>query len=816
MICVRPRQLPLKGDKCGQLARELLLRGPLMVALSVGLAALQPTVASGQEGGAPPASDEPAAPHEEVTGGRTIGDGQIRLGAAVNAGILTGRPTVTAVRTDTPPIVDGRLDDAVWRRAARITDFVQRQPVDGAPATEDTEVYVAYDSANIYLGFHAHYADPEIMRANRSDRDRAGFSDDLFIVYFDTFLDQQRAYVFSVNGHGVQGDSILGGGFGGGGRGGFGGGAPIGDRSWDALFSSGGAIVEDGFTAELAIPFKSLRYPPRAENTPHRWGFQVVRSIRGKDETVVWSPISRDIAGFLPQAGLLEGLMNLSTSRNLEILPTVTGVQFGSLDDTTGEFATKDLSPEAGVNVKYGVTSNLTADFTINPDFSQIESDRPQVEVNRRFALFFPELRPFFLEGAEIFRVPAPITVVHTRTIVDPLYGAKLTGKTGDMTVGVMYANDEAAGAVDDPTDRAFGKSAQTFVGRVRYDLYAESFLGAVFTDREFLDSSSRLVGVDGNFRLGDRYSWGFRAMGTDRRDLDGQETTGYLIDANFGRRGRKLDFMVASYKLSPDFATDVGFVRRTDQRRHFGNVSYEWRPETWIISWGPRFNYVRNYDFDNVLQDEEASLGLNLNFAQNIRANVDTDRDMERFGGINFHKSRYRIGGNVGTSEVVSLGGRFSWGDAIYFDTANPFLGYERGMNLYVALRLGSRFGSGIFINTSQFTDRLNLFDSELNEGEVRADGEIFDVKIFRAQSSYQFTERLVFRNISEYNTHDRTLDLNFLVTYRVNSGTVFYIGYDDHYRQGDQIDDQLFPTGKLRQTNRAVFAKFQYLFRL
>ena len=815
MMRVQPRELPLNGDTCRQLARELLVRGPLMVALSVGLAALPPTVASGQ-GDAPPASDEPAAPQEEVTEGRTIGDGLIRLGAAVNAGILTGRPTVTAVRTDTPPIVDGRLDDAVWRRAARITDFIQRQPVDGAPATEDTDVYVAYDSANIYLGFHAHYADPGIMRANRTDRDRAGFSDDLFVVYFDTFLDQQRAYVFSVNGHGVQGDSILGGGFLGGGRGGFGGGAPIGDRSWDTLFSSGGAIVEDGFTAELAIPFKSLRYPSRSENTPHRWGFQVVRSIRGKDETVVWSPISRDIAGFLPQAGLLEGLMNLSTTRNLEILPTVTGVQFGSLDNTTGEFATKDLSPEAGVNVKYGVTSNLTADFTINPDFSQIESDRPQVEVNQRFALFFPELRPFFLEGAEIFRVPAPITVVHTRTIVDPLYGAKLTGKTGDMTVGLMYANDEAAGAVDDPTDRAFGKSAQTFVGRVRYDLYAESFIGAVLTDREFLDSFSRLVGVDGNFRLGDTYSWGFRALGTDRRDLDGEETTGYVIDANFGRSGRSLDFIVASTKLSPDFATDVGFVRRTDQRRRFGRVSYEWRPETWIISWGPRFNYVRDYDFANVLQDEEASLGLNLNFAQSIRANVDIDRDMERFGGINFHKSRYRVGGNVGTSEVVSLGGGFSWGDAIYFDTANPFLGYERGLNLFGVLRLGSRFASGIGVNTSRFTDRLNLFDSELNEGEVGADGEIFDVKIFRAQSSYQFTERLVFRNISEYNTYDKTLDLNFLAAYRVNSGTVFYIGYDDHYRQGDQIDDELFPTGKLRQTNRAIFTKFQYLFRL
>ena len=241
--------------------------------------------------------------------------------------------------------------------------------------------------------------------------------------------------------------------------------------------------MEDGFTAEMVIPFKSLRYPQQAGDAPHRWGFQIARTIGGKDETVVWSPISRSVAGFLPQMGLLDGLTGLSTSRNVEILPTFTAVQFGSLDTSTGDFVNKDPSPEGGVNFKYGVTSNLIADFTFNPDFSQIESDRPQIEVNQRFALFFPELRPFFLEGAEIFSIGGPVTMVHTRTIIDPWYGAKLTGKVGSTTIGVMYANDEAAGAIDDPLDPTFEGSAQTFVGRVRYDLYSESHIGAIFTD---------------------------------------------------------------------------------------------------------------------------------------------------------------------------------------------------------------------------------------------------------------------------------------------------------------------------------------------
>ena len=373
---------------------------------------------------------------------------------------------MSATRTSRPPRVDGRLDDAVWQEATRITAFVQQQPRDGAPATEETEVFVAYDANNLYFGVYAHYSDPVLIRANLSDRDRT-FNDDTISFYFDPFLDQQRAYVFSVNGYGMQGDSLLdsrggssGGGGGGGGRGagrgvgsivgGFGaalaratGGLPRGDVTWDALYESGGMLVEDGWTAELAIPFKSLRYPTRRAGEAHRWGFQIVRTIPSKDETDVWAPVSRDVAGFLTQMGLLDNLTNLSTSRNLEILPTFTAIQFGALDAGTGRFD-EETQPEGALNVKYGVTPNLTADFTYNPDFSQIESDSPQIEINQRFPLFFPELRPFFLEGQEIFRVPGQTTLVHTRTMVDPRYGAKLTGKIGNTTVGVLVANDEA------------------------------------------------------------------------------------------------------------------------------------------------------------------------------------------------------------------------------------------------------------------------------------------------------------------------------------------------------------------------------------
>ncbi len=752
---------------------------------------------------------------------------------AGNAGVLTGRVTVRPRRTTTPPTVDGLLDDAVWSNAARITEFVQRQPIDGAAASEDTDVYVAYDDANLYLAFHAKYEDPGAMRANRVDRDRAGYGDDIISVYFDPFLDQQRAYVFSVNGYGVQGDSIVSGGRGGGFSGGGRGGVPWGDRSWDALFESGGQPVADGFTAEMAIPFKSLRYPARSAGVPHTWGFQIVRQIRDKDETIVWSPVSRDIAGFLPQMGVLDGMTGLSTSRNLEVQPTFTAFRYGTYDEAAGGLVDGEPQPDFGANFKYGVTPNLIADFTLNPDFSQIESDRPQVEVNQRFALFYPELRPFFLEGAEIFQMQAPVTVVHTRTIVDPQYGAKLTGKAGKTTLGVLFANDEGASlGVDDRLDPAFGQTAQTFVGRARYDLYSESFVGAIVTDRQFLDGHSRLVGADSNFRIGATHQLGFRAFGTDRRAAQsGPQTNpcpatadaeapaacdGYALDFGFRKRGRNLSYSIDSFALSPDFRTDVGFVRRTDQRETEARVDYLWWPQTWVISWGPEFRYGRNYNFDQVLEDEQFRAGVSANFAKNVRYSFDLDQDMERFYGIDFEKRRYRMFGNVSTSRVFSFGTGFDWGDEIYFDGANPFLGRESGFRTFINFRPVSRFATNINITTSRFTDPLGLFVAGLNDGERKEDGEVFNVNILRALNTYQFTDRLALRNITEFNTYRGTVGLNLLATYRVNSGTAFYVGYDDHYRQYEFFDDQVnaIDRGYL-QTNRAVFTKIQYLFR-
>ncbi len=759
--------------------------------------------------------------------------------AAGFAAAPIARRRVTIGHAAQPPNLDGRLDDAVWETATYIDEFVQIAPVEGAPGTEETEVWMAYDRDNLYFAFHVHYTDPGIIRANRADRDEIR-GDDRMSVLFDPFLDQQRAYQFSVNGYGVQSDELVnadgsrgasrsrspqsrsGGGGRGGRSGGSGGGSGLGnsgqfgirgDDSWNALFETRGRMVEDGWTAEMAIPFKSLRYPALAGEGGRRWGFQITRVIRGKSEAQSWSPISRGVAGQLTQFGILEGLADLSRSRNLEILPELTGARLGALDTSSGAFDDRDPFGDLGVSVKYGITPNLTADMTYNPDFSQIESDQPQIETNQRFALFYPEQRPFFLEGQEIFQTATPLTLLHTRTIVDPRFGGKLTGKVGRTTLGVIVADDEAAGRLDDSADPRFGTTAQTFVGRARYDLYSESYVGAIMTAREFGHDYNRVGGIDGRFRLGRTHRFSFMGVGSETRSTEYGFLQGPAFEADFTRQGRNLSYGAAYGSVDPEFWTETGFLPRWNLRQATANAGYRWWPESTLITWGPTVNYLRLYDHTGVLQDEQIQGMASFQFRHNISVTANVNRDLERFEAVDFRKGGYGFFGVI-SSRLVSIVGGLNRGDGILYSydgftnplTAGPYqraiLGESTTGNFLISGRPSSRWRSDLTGIFSRLVDPT-------------AAAEVVDVKIFRTRTTYQFTDRLLLRYILEHNTFSRTLGSNLLMTYRINAGTVAFLGYDDRYRQGRRIDQILFPTAALQRTNRAVFGKLSYLFR-
>jgi uncharacterized protein DUF5916/cellulose/xylan binding protein with CBM9 domain len=747
------------------------------------LAAHQPSLAA-QSGGAPPKS-----------GGTLAAGGQGQGARGPGGRERPSRPTVVAVHADQPPTVDGRLDEAIWEKATVIDTFVQEEPFEGQPASEKTEVRIAYDKDKLYFGIYAHYSDVALRRVNRSDRDKLD-NDDTVTVTLEPFLDYLRGYSFSVNGYGVQRDSMI----------------VVqnaqssadGNLSFNALYYTGGQVTDDGWTAEIAIPIKSLRYPGRKKGEPHRWGFQVRREVKSKDEFDVWSPVSRNDPNYLGQIGILTGMTDLSTQHNLELLPTFTAITSSKLDPATGRTTDGDVE-EGGVGFKYGVTSNLTFDFTYNPDFSQIESDTQQIEINQRFPLQFAELRPFFLEGQEIFNLVGMPRAVETRKIVDPRVGAKLTGKIGNRSsIGLLFANDEAPGKTDSLLDPAYGKKAQVAIGRYKYDLYRNAHVGGLFTDREFLNNFSRLVAVDTALPFAGTRNIGYRFYKSLQLE-NAVQKSGWAMEATVRENSRHLNWGAVSTWMSPTFASQLSFVRRVDTIENRYNVGYRWYPETWIRNWQPTYNFGWLHDYEGVLQNETLwNPGVNITFSRNVSASGNVARLMERYREIDFYKTRWTVSSTVNTSQKLLFSGSLSGGDEIRF-VVNPFLGKLVDYSATVTYRPYSRLQLIVKLDGNAFSDQV-------------ANRQEFHVKIVRYTTTYQFTPRLLIRNIWELNTgsgSNHTMFENILVTYRVNSGTVFYVGYDDRFKEGNAINPIVYNDPTYQRTNRAIFTKLQYLFR-
>src|SRR5437016_10705879 len=339
-------------------------------------------------------------------------------------------------RFDKPPVIDGKLDDEVWKQAFVFKDFLQTSPGDNIAPSKPTEAMIGYDSRTLYLAFHC-YDEPDKIRASVAKRDEV-FGEDNVRVFLDTFNDQRRAYVLGWNALGIQQDGIMTEGAGT-------------DFSVDIVMESKGMLTSDGWVVEVAIPFKSLRYEAAKGKL---WGFNVWRNFfRFNDEIDSWLPNSRDISSLLSQEGHLTGLEGISTERTLEIIPSLTVSETGKrvaalppgatgLDP--GRFVNEPLKFDPGVSVKFGLTPTVTLDLTLNPDFAQVEADQTVVTANQRFPIFFQEKRPFFLEGIDIFKTP--LQAVHTRAIVDPDLAVKLSGKRGKNTFGLLLASDNAPG----------------------------------------------------------------------------------------------------------------------------------------------------------------------------------------------------------------------------------------------------------------------------------------------------------------------------------------------------------------------------------
>ena len=544
-----------------------------------------------------------------------------------------------------PPTIDGKLDDEVWKTAVVLKDFYQIQPGDNLIPENRTEVRLGYDARFLYIAFHC-FDDPAKVRANIPKRDNI-WDDDYVGILFDTFNDQRRAYEFDFNPLGVQADGIWTEGQGE-------------DFSLDLVMESKGILTEDGYTIEIAIPFKSLRYVAGKDKL---WGIHFWRRTKRFNNSLdMWIPMDRDKNSWLAQAGHLTGLEGLSTERTLELIPSLTvsetgkrksALPFNSLAGTAdpGRFVNEPVKLDPGLTGKYTLTPTVTLDFTLNPDFAQVESDQLVVTANQRFPIFFEEKRPFFLEGIDIFNTQ--ISAVHTRAIIDPDYAVKLTGKVDRNTFGVLLASDNAPGnfSEDDRMNpnvfpgiqRFVDKNASVGILRLKRDVgKSDSFIGFLTTYYRFIDKYNEVGGFDGRFRIDKQTTFGWQVLGMHSRhqfffpeegEVRDSKQNGFIYNINYNQSGRHFGQEFSMVGRTRYYVLDVGFNRRPNTNNPNWFIRYNSEPnaKAKLISWRVYTDFNANFDWQGRSQNFNNETQLQIQLRKQTYFGVGTDKGYER-----------------------------------------------------------------------------------------------------------------------------------------------------------------------------------------
>ena len=743
-----------------------------------------------------------AAPPLAGQGSATPAVGQVAgqaAGQVVGQRTFGARPVISIQRVDRPPAIADFLSMApsaeVTRQLAKVEGMIQREPVDGAPVSQRTEVYLGYDDENLYAIFLCYEDQPGKIRA-RMDRRENIFGDDIVSIQLDTFADQRRAYVFTANPYGVQLDAVWveGQGF---------------DLSFDTVWHTEGQLTGGGYVVLYSIPFKSLRFPAAAVQS---WGILLTRDIIRDNEEAFWPRYTSRIEGRLNQMGTLTGLENISPGRNAQIIPY--GF-FRSLDSLAGD----KTEGTGGVDAKVIIRDSLVLDLTANPDFSQVESDNPQVTANQRFDVFFPEKRPFFLENASFFQTP--INLVFTRNIADPQFGVRLTGKAGPYALGALIIDDQAPGKTVPAPDPRFGDRASFGIFRVNRDVGRQSNLGVIYTAREFGDDYNRVGGVDGRWKYSDNWASTFQAVQSATRE-NGVRTDGPALAFNLVRGGRQFNYSFAYRDRDPEFVTESGFVPRVDMRASDHDVSYTFRPEGKLISWGPRLAVTHVWDYSGLRLDQFINPWIEFQFTRQTNFAVAYNNIRERLRPIDFpvllqpkdfHSSDQGVSFGTAFVTQVSLNALYIWGRRVNFVPApgqEPFLASFQDASVTLTLRPVTR----LVIDNTYLLSALN---------QTGGGPSIFNNHIARSKWNWQFTRELSLRFIAQYDAllvdetgaltsleTRKNFNADVLLTYLVNPWTALFVGYNSNARVLD-------PAVPSRFTNdaRQFFAKFSYLIR-
>ena len=480
-------------------------------------------------------------------------------------------------RTGLPIKIDGKVTEEAWKNALRLTIDYEFQPGNNTPAPVKTECLLLYDDKNFYAAFRAFDPEPAAIRAHLTDRDNAWLDDNIGI-WLDTFNDGNRAFFFSVNPFGIQGDEM------------FSNGGDIEDSTWDAIWSSAGQMTTDGYTVEIAIPFEALQFHRRSGDLT--WGVLLYRNYpRSVRHQILSAPLDRNKSCLICQSPKLTGLAGVKPGRNIELDPTLTAQRSDERADfPAGPLENVESKADAGISGKWAFTPNLTLSGTLNPDFSQVEADAMKFRINTQFALYYSEKRPFFLEGRDFFATP--FEAVYTRTVADPQWGLKLSGKEKNHAIALFVARDRITNLLipgsQDSASTSLAQPAWAGVLRYRLDVGRSSTVGVLATGREGDGYFNRLAGVDAILRLFKSGTLTLQYLGSRTRyprpvSVDfNQELnafSGQALQLSY-RHSKRTWYAEAGYEdLSSGFRADLGFMPQVDYR--------EWHLEGGLIHWG-------------------------------------------------------------------------------------------------------------------------------------------------------------------------------------------------------------------------------------
>lgn len=708
---------------------------------------------------------------------------------------LVGEGVILQPRViDEIPVIDGRLDETVWQEAPLIDEpFITNNPVYGQPAEQKTRIWIAYDSQNIYLAFYCHDSDPARIRASVCRRDNL-FNDDWIGVDLDTLGNREMTQEIICNPLGMQADlinTVAGG--------------ESADPDW--VWYSAGRIVNDGYIVEIRLPLRSFKFQNRPDVEIN---LAFYRYISHSGTNCSWPQIDQKKGYF--NSLVPTRLQGLGKQLRLEALPAVT---YGSLWDrrTPRDWSAADDAMQVGLGVKYGITSSLEAEITVNPDFSQVESDQFQVEANERYPLFYNEKRPFFMDVSSLFSVAGLNgegnfwSAVHSRQIVDPAWGGKLSGNFGKTYTGLLIAGDDWP----QTTDSQRSGQALYAIARLKRSLRGGNYVGLLYSGRSFDGDGNHVLAADANLRLFGKHSLGMNAMFSFSDDGKDRRENGMAASLLYQYDQKELDLFGLLEYMQDDFRMDTAYYQRSGITKFTAYIGPQFYPVIKSMPWLKRFNpfLYGYYLHDQNSGGDDIFFFPALRFFFTRQANIRFDYRIlrENWAGRDFWQRELVSMGEVRPTRWLVLHGQLRYGRRLYYHPSQPFLGRRLSVDLSLDLQPDSRLSQS-FEYTYQRFSRL--------EGA----GLVYDLNLIASRTSYQFNRSLFLRALIQYDSYNKRVLSDVLASFTLIPGTVLHLGYGSLHQKrvwNEEMQEwrELADSGHYYQSTQSLFFKASYLYR-